>query len=226
MTFTIALLGGAVAGIVHVLSGPDHLAAVSPIVAGDPRRSWRVGLYWGLGHASGVWAIAAAALIFKQALPLGLLEKWSEWLVGVVLIAVGLWTLRRALQHRIHHHEHVHDGTRHSHFHLHHDARNRQGQEAHRHSHAPLGIGLLHGIAGGRHLVGVLPVVLLPTRGAALAYTISYGLGAMAAMVGFAWIMGGIARRWMMKHANAYSLVLGGFSVLAIGVGMAWLLSS
>ena len=108
MTFTIALLSGAVAGIVHVLSGPDHLAAVTPIVAVDPRRSWRVGLSWGLGHATGVWAIAAAALLFKSALPLGLLARWSEWLVGGVLIAVGLWTLRKALHHRIHYHEHVH----------------------------------------------------------------------------------------------------------------------
>ena len=55
-----AALAGLTAGLIHVLSGPDHLAAVAPL-ANDRSRAWRTGFLWGLGHSGGVFAVALLA---------------------------------------------------------------------------------------------------------------------------------------------------------------------
>src|SRR6185503_1492875 len=87
---------GALAGIFHVLSGPDHLAAVAPLAAADRERGWMAGWSWGFGHAAGVVFVAVVAILLRDLLPpVELISAWSERLVGVALIAVGLWALRR-----------------------------------------------------------------------------------------------------------------------------------
>jgi len=57
----LAILTGLLAGGVHVLSGPDHLAAVAPLAVQD-RSAWRSGLRWGLGHSSGVLLVGVLSL--------------------------------------------------------------------------------------------------------------------------------------------------------------------
>jgi hypothetical protein len=37
----VAALAGTLAGFVHVLSGPDHLAALAPLASDGDRRPWR-----------------------------------------------------------------------------------------------------------------------------------------------------------------------------------------
>jgi hypothetical protein len=59
-----------VAGSVHVLSGPDHLAAVAPLAVRQPRAASRLGLVWGLGHVLGLGVVVALALTFRATLPL------------------------------------------------------------------------------------------------------------------------------------------------------------
>ncbi len=54
----LTVLSAALAGAVHVLSGPDHMAAVAPLAVADRRRGWLAGWTWGLGHASGVVVVA------------------------------------------------------------------------------------------------------------------------------------------------------------------------
>jgi hypothetical protein len=65
----ISLLSGVVAGLIHVVSGPDHLAAVAPLALSSRTRAWREGWRWGLGHTSGVLVVALAALALREALP-------------------------------------------------------------------------------------------------------------------------------------------------------------
>src|SRR5919106_7043044 len=91
----LTLVTGALAGFFHVLSGPDHLAAVAPIAAADRERGWFAGWTWGIGHASGVVVVAALAVLLRDVLPsIDAISAWSERLVGGALIAVGLWALR------------------------------------------------------------------------------------------------------------------------------------
>ena len=88
----LTLVTGALAGFVHVLSGPDHLAAVAPMAVVDRDRGWLSGWTWGLGHAAGVVVIAILAVLLRDLLPpIEMISAWSERIVGVALIAVGLW---------------------------------------------------------------------------------------------------------------------------------------
>src|SRR5689334_13731696 len=98
---------GALAGLFHVLSGPDHLTAVAPLALADRRRGWLAGWTWGIGHASGVVVVAVLALLLRDALPpVDVLSAWSERLVGGALIGIGLWGLRRSARIRPARHAH------------------------------------------------------------------------------------------------------------------------
>jgi len=91
-----ALIAGLSAGAIHVLAGPDHLAAVAPLAADRHRRPWTAGMLWGLGHAGGVLLVGIAALVLREVLPLERLSASSERLVGLVLIGIGVWGIRQA----------------------------------------------------------------------------------------------------------------------------------
>jgi hypothetical protein len=216
------LLAGILAGSVHVVSGPDHLAAVAPLAVSDRRRAWMAGVRWGLGHSLGVGVVATVALLLRDALPLEAVSAWSERLVGVVLIAIGLWALRSAARHHVHVHEHEHDGVRHSHVHVHGPGTAHEDTHAHSHAHAAFGVGALHGLAGSSHLLGVLPALALPSNAAAVTYLAGYGIGSIAAMAGFALAVGGFTDRLGGSGAGLRRL-LGAAGTVAIAVGVFWI---
>ncbi len=246
MELLIAVFTGLLAGGGHVLAGPDHVAAVAPLAIDSRRRTWRTGLYWGLGHSGGVWLLAGLALLLREGLPIESLSTWSERLVGFVLVAIGLWGLRRGLAARVHTHVHTHDGVEHAHIHVHaggvHTHAHAPAAEphpapaaphaatpaplaAHSHGHGALGVGVLHGLAGTSHLLGVLPALLLPTRAAAAAYVLGFGLGSIAAMTAFAAALGLVARRFDRAGTRAFRGLLLGSCVAAITVGVFWIAS-
>jgi hypothetical protein len=64
----------------------------------DGRRGWFAGWTWGFGHASGVVVVALLAIVVRDLLPpVDILSAWGERVVGIALIAIGLWALRRGL---------------------------------------------------------------------------------------------------------------------------------
>ena len=143
-----------------MISGVDHLAALAPFAARrEQHTAWRLGLHWGLGHACGVALIGLLVWLLKDSTAAEWLSSGAEWLVGLILIAVGALGIRSLLRHRVHTHEHNHLGIRHSHIHAH--LGQAHSRASHKHSHAALGIGLLHGTAGGTHLWVVLPLSLI-----------------------------------------------------------------
>ena len=144
-------------------------------------------------------------------------------MVGVVLILIGLASLRRALSVRVHYHEHDHGGERHAHFHIHKKVHEQSDRQRHQHTHVPLGVGLLHGVAGGSHLVAVLPAIALPSLASGFAYVAGYGIGTIVAMIAFAWTIGRVTRLWMQRRAAAYNVVLSCLSLVAVAVGVLWL---
>jgi hypothetical protein len=225
-------LAGFVAGLHHVVTGPDHLAAVAPLAATDRGAAWKGGLSWAIGHAGGVTVIALIAIAFREVLPFeaGHLSGWSERLVGVVLVGIGLWGFRKAVSRRLHTHVHDHGGRRHVHVHLHRPGEahepvpERATGNGHQHTHAAMAVGTLHGMAGGSHLLGVLPAVTLGTSEAVL-YLAAYGLGTVAAMVGFASLMGYLAVRAGaagVQWARGFMLAS---SAAAVAIGIFWLAS-
>lgn len=218
----IAIVSGAVAGVVHVFSGPDHLAAVAPFSARRFHQAWKTGLMWGIGHSTGVWVIGVLAFLFREALPVEALSLWSERFIGVILIAIGIWALRKTWRERLHYHEHQHDEVVHGHFHVHKKKPAHHQPEAHQHNHAPLGIGIMHGLAGSSHVFGILPALMLPSRDASVAYILSFGIGSVLAMSLFSWLLGYLFFR-VRASLPLYRWVNASFAVLAIGVGAIWI---
>jgi len=214
----LTLVTGALAGLFHVLTGPDHLAAVAPLAAEDRERGWIAGWTWGVGHASGVVVVAAVAVLLRGILPpLDVISAWSERVVGGALVAIGLWALLRSL--RIGPSRHVHGAVAHDHVHVQAGPRwvRRLG-----HAHASFYMGILHGVAGSSHFFGVLPALALPTRGAALLYICAFGVGTVAAMTAFAAAIGAVGFR-TRNLAWAHRGMLLAASVVALSVGAWWL---
>lgn len=216
------LLAGLLAGGIHVMSGPDHLAAVAPFAARDRRRAWSSGLRWGLGHVGGVAVLAGLALVLRDVIPVERIAGVSEQLVGFTLIAIGLWSVRLALRHRVHVHAHEHDGSRHVHVHTH-AAGEPHDEATHRHGHAPMWIGALHGLAGTTHLLGILPALALPGHRESIAYLAGYGLGTVGAMFVFSILVGTLAMRVSRVGPRAYRAAMVGAGALAVVVGGFWL---
>jgi len=194
-----ALFAGLATGLIHVLSGPDHLAAIAPLAVDEDRPHWRAGFQWGLGHTTGVLIIGALLLGFRELLPIEAISAYSERIVGIALVGVGLWG--------------AHKATRRAHAH------------AHGHARTPASflMGVLHGVAGSSHLFGVLPAVALSTRVDAVAYLGGFGIGAIAAMTAFAAAVGLIARGAGRRNLGAYRGVLYACSISALVVGGLWI---
>src|SRR2546428_3361955 len=135
---------------------PDHLAAVTTLVAAGRERTaraaGRLGFTWGLGHATSLFVFGLPILLFKTYLPKSV-QQGAETMIGFVIVALAVWLLvrwRRGLF-QVHAHE------AHAHGHL---ARARSPLQAY-------GIGLVHGM-GGSAGVGVLLLASIHSRAVAV----------------------------------------------------------
>jgi hypothetical protein len=218
----LIVLGGISAGLIHVFSGPDHLAAIAPLAMKRQRAAWLTGLRWGVGHAFGVAVVGILSLILRGLLPIDLISNWSDRLVGVLLIGIGLWTFRKAML--VHAHPHAHDGETHEHIHVHsrHAARVHAAKK-HVHTHAAFGIGTLHGLAGSSHFLAIIPSLAMPSNALAVTYLGSYGAGTVLAMIVFASAINRLSMRFA-GAAKVYRGFMFACSAIAIVVGGAWLL--
>lgn len=223
----IAALTGLFAGSLHVFAGPDHLAAVAPLSVERGKDSWSVGLRWGLGHSVGVTALGAILLCLRGMVPLDWISSGAERLVGVVLIGIGLWGIRKALTNRVHVHAHTHDGHDHSHIHVHsrETSHERSANKPHAHTHTVFAVGLLHGLAGGSHIIGMLPALAFPTKLQALGYLLAYAGGTIIAMSSFSSLVGFVAGRCALGGPRAYRAVMFSCSAAAFLLGGYWLLA-
>ena len=190
-----ALFAGLAAGLLHVFSGPDHLAAVAPLASDQSRSSWRTGLQWGLGHTAGVLLIAALLLWFRDQLPLDLVSAYSERVVGMALIAVGGWGIWNA---------------------------RRQSRATHSHAGASFAMGTLHGLAGSSHLFGVLPALAFATHLDSAFYLAGFGVGAITGMSAFAAGLGLLSLRFGTNPRRYRGLVYSS-SAAALVIGGVWL---
>ena len=184
-----AFFAGLAAGLLHVFSGPDHLAAIAPLAAERKAGQWRTGLQWGMGHTIGVLSIAWLLLMIRERLPLEAITAYSERLVGFSLIAIGLWGVWKA---------------------------GRTTSVWHSHSGTSFFVGLLHGLAGSSHLIGVLPALAFETPAESWTYLAGFGVAAMAGMSAFAAGVGALSirigdrSRWLFA-SSAAALIVGGF---------------
>ena len=85
----------------------DHLAAISDITA--VQRNWRnglgLGMTYALGHAFTVAALGVAVLELHMGLPQGL-DHWTERIIGLTLILLGIGVVAGILRKDAHGHRH------------------------------------------------------------------------------------------------------------------------
>jgi len=216
----IAPVAGLVAGLLHVWSGPDHLAAIAPLAA-NGRRGWSPGARWGLGHSAGVAVVGLVSLWLRDLLPLQMLSSWGERVVGLTLVAIGIWALQKAF--KVHAHAHEHDGTRHLHLHAHSQHGRHERHGAHQHAHAAFGIGVLHGLAGSSHFLGVLPILAFPSTLHAASYLAAFAVGTILSMATFSSVVGLVAARYSKGNTNAYRGLMSLCAASALILGCVWL---
>ena len=166
----VVLLLAFALGLRHA-SDPDHLVAVSTLVADTrgraARAAARLGAAWGIGHATTMLAFGLPVLLFRSYLP-HVVEQSAEALIGLIIVVLAIRLLVRWRRGAYHVHLHVHGGRQHLHAHSH--AR----ETGHAHPH-PLrtprqafAIGLVHGTAGSAG-VAVLLIAAIPSTSLACA---------------------------------------------------------
>ena len=190
-------------GLRHA-TDPDHLAAVTALVAAGRERAARaaalLGAWWGLGHALTLFAFGLPIVLFEAYLP-ERAQQAAETSVGVLIVGLAAWLLVRWRRGVVHARKHAHG-------------------RPHVHARTPLGalaVGLLHGM-GGSAGVGVLLVATID--GAALgvlALAILAAFTAVSMTVLTAGFGATLAARPLAASYGRVAPVLGTFS-LAFGV--------
>ena len=136
----------ALLGLRHA-TDPDHLTAVSTLVAGDGRRGARsagtLGFAWGLGHATTLFAFGVPIVVARSYLPDGF-QHAAEAGIGVLIMALAVRLLVRWRRGE-----------------LAADAPHHAGRPPRRTPLGAYGIGLLHGV-GGSAGVGLLLLAAIP----------------------------------------------------------------
>lgn len=150
----LAVAGVAVAlGLRHA-TDPDHLVAVTTLIASGRERTKRLaarlGLAWGLGHATSLFAFGLPIVLFKAYLPEPV-QRGAETAVGVLIVGLAVWLLLRWHRGRFHLHPHEHQAE---------PLRARSPLQAY-------GIGLIHGL-GGSAGVGILLLAAIQNRAVAV----------------------------------------------------------
>ena len=171
-TILVVIAVAVLLGLRHA-SDPDHVAAVSTLVASGKEKGARLagvlGFSWGLGHATSLFAFGLPIVLYRAYLPEAILTV-AEAFIGVLIVGLAVWLLVRWRRGVFHAHVHEHDDDRHVHVHT-----NTAAAE-HAHDHAirtrsPLtayGIGVVHGM-GGSAGVGILLLSAIPSHVTAVA---------------------------------------------------------
>jgi len=189
VTFFSILALGFILGIKHAIE-PDHVIAVSTI-ASKSKKLWHsslAGVFWGIGHTLTLFIVGIIVILMKGEIP----EKLAmslEFLVGIMLVYLGVKTIISFKN--VHVHQHQHDGELHKHVHSHQNS----GEHDHQHEHKKgsyvksMLIGLVHGLAGSGAMV-LLTMSTVKNVGEAAIYIFIFGAGTVIGMLFFTTIIG------------------------------------
>src|SRR3954447_7625904 len=207
-TFLVVAAIAILLGLRHA-TDPDHLTAVTTLIAGDHRHDHRkarsLGFVWGLGHATSLFAFGVPIVLAKGYLP-DAVQRGAEVVVGLLIIGLAVRLLVRCRQGAF---------------------RTAPGHK-HAHGRTPLqayGIGLVHGM-GGSAGVGVLLLAAIPDHAEALAaltlfaFFTAVSMALASSTFGYALTRGPVLRRFatLAPALGALSLAFGlWYSLGAVG---------
>jgi hypothetical protein len=195
--FFLVVIVAILLGLRHA-TDPDHLTAVSTLVAGDradTRKAGRLGLAWGLGHATTLFAFGLPIVLYRSYLP-DAVQTAAETLIGLVIVALAARLLLRWRE-------------------------SRRGTDRHLHAaRSPLqayGIGLVHGI-GGSAGVGVLLLASIPDHVEAVV-----ALGLFAAFTAVSMSLASTSFGWVLSRGavqRSFVSVAPALGALSLGFGV------
>jgi ABC-type nickel/cobalt efflux system permease component RcnA len=165
-TLLVVVAVAIVLGLRHA-SDPDHLAAVTTLIATKRdravRRAGALGLAWGLGHATSLFVFGLPIVLYRAYLPKAV-QSGAETGVGVLIVALAIWLLVRWRRGLFNVHEHDQNGEAHAHVHARPHAHRRRARTPWQ----AAGIGIVHGM-GGSAGIGILLLSAIPSRALAVA---------------------------------------------------------
>lgn len=169
---------GFILGLKHSLDA-DHVAAISTLVSENKSigKSSLLGAIWGIGHTTALFIVGMIILLFKITIP-DMIAVSLEFLVGIILVVLGVSALREFVKKEVHLHKHRHSNIVHAHFHSHKD------KKSHFHSHAnkTFIVGLIHGLAGSAALM-LLVLATISSVIHGIIYIIIFGIGSILGML-------------------------------------------
>jgi len=222
-TLWVVLLISLALGLRHA-SDPDHLAAVTTLIASEDQQKMRkaasMGLLWGLGHGTTLVVVGLPLVLLGQYLP-ERVGQAAEVVIGGIIVVLAVRLLVRWHQGLFHTHAHSHGGDPpHRHLHSHAD------DPVHEHSHdtrglrtpiSSYGVGLVHGVGGS----GGLTLLLLSTiqkPSEAVGALLIFAAGTAVSMALLSTLFGlAIAAGPVRRNFDRLAPVLG---VLAVAFGL------
>ena len=217
---------GLAIGLEHAFE-PDHVVAVSTqvskvkfakksvkqVIKIGITKSSILGIIWGAGHTTTL--VLMGLLVYSLAITIqDEIFSGFEFLVGMMLVFLGVTTILNKKLKFKHKHPHQHqDGT------LHFETHDHTNVE-HRHAHKSYIIGLIHGLAGSGSLVA-LTASTLGNIEMVLSFIVLFGIGSI---IGMALVSGFLGLPFALSSKvstlnKTFRYVAGGFSFI-IGVSL------
>src|SRR5215204_1858714 len=157
----VILLVSLLLGLRHA-SDPDHLAAVTTLIASEEdrhqiRKAGIMGFLWGLGHGTTLMLIGLPLVLLNQYLP-EIVGKIAEFAIGCLIVLLAMRLLVRWRRGLYHVHVHTHEGGE-AHCHVQNESHGHPHKAPKRTPLSSYGVGLIHGIGGS----GGLTLLLIST---------------------------------------------------------------
>uniref|UniRef100_A0A453QGH0 Uncharacterized protein n=3 Tax=Aegilops tauschii subsp. strangulata TaxID=200361 RepID=A0A453QGH0_AEGTS len=230
--FKSELLGSAwtgfLAGCLHTLSGPDHLAALAPLSIGrSPVESAAVGALWGCGHDAGQVMFGLLFLGLKDRLHIEVLRTWGTRVVGLTLLVIGAIGIREATQAApcvaaaLEGGAHQHGGNNS-------DALEKAllgaGGKKKEISFATFATGIVHGLQPDALMI-ILPALAMPSRAAGAAFLGMFLVGTVLSMASYTVLIGTCTEALKERVPRITEKLTWAASLVAISMGVAIIVS-
>lgn len=220
----IALLSmGFTFGLLHALDA-DHVMAVSTMSSSQQgfksraRHTLAFCSRWALGHGGILCVLAAALLAFNLQLP-AWLHTSAEKLVGVILIALGIWIIWSFRQNKVRLRIHSHG----EHVHAHLADESHSGKNVN--DHGPVFVGITHGLAGSAPVLALLPTLELANGAWGFLYVLLFSLGVLCMMMLFGLSFGYAQSKLIQFSARIFEWSRLLIASISIAFGAYWIAS-
>ena len=211
-------------GLRHA-SDPDHLAAVTTLIASEDQKRIKkvtfMGFSWGLGHGTTLVLLGLPLVLLGQYLP-ARIQQAAEVAIGIIIVVLAVRLLVKWRRGFFHAHPHTHEGGEtHRHLHSHADGGNPRHEHIHRATlRTPLSayaVGLVHGVGGSGGLT-LLLLSTIPRPSEAVVALLIFAAGTAVSMALLSTVFGlAIAAGPVARNFDRVAPVLGALAA-AFGV--------